>query len=154
MDINRSTEQSLMVESGSGRGGGGGCGCLRTWKSHIDRWSCRHTHARTHLSNKCTTVTLAYVRVGEAAWGTLYRGIVVGSGTETYRMTQREGRKVGKMRGQTSEVQATKRQRLTSENVRYVTGSLLDLSGSERLLVCHPVKTHIIEKHQLHSSCL
>lgn len=47
------------------------------------------------------------------------------------------------------EVQATNSERdngFTSGNVRYVTGSLLDLSGSQRLLVCHTVKTHIAKE--------
>lgn len=69
--------------------------------------------------------------------------------TGGHREGEREEKWARQMRGEMPEVQATNSERdngFTSGNVRYVTGSLLDLSGSQRLLVCHTVKTHIAKE--------
>lgn len=152
MGTNRSAEQSLMVESGSGVGED-----VSGHETHIDRWCCRHTHTHEHIhehtsQKKCTADALAYVRVYEAARGRYIEALLLEVGqkrTGGHREGEREEKWARQMRGEMPEVQATNSERdngFTSGNVRYVTGSLLDLSGSQRLLVCHTVKTHIAKE--------
>lgn len=94
--------------------------------THLNRPMCTHMNA---------ALTIGYVRVYEAAWGQWQSKVEHKSA-----------------RRRDDEQRCSKwwmRRSFTSGNVRYVTGSLLDLSGSQRPLLSRTVKTH-----QLHSSSL